>query len=227
MPPKTVLVWFRRTLRLDDNEALCTALADSALVVPVFVLDPTILSRPDTGARRVAFLYDGLHALDAALRERGSYLVLRHGDPAEELGRLAEETGATALYYSQEYEPAGQARDARVCNALRLESNACLDHLLSEPESVKTKTGTPYTVFTPYFRVWQEQAFAVPRSTPERIPTPPGIATEPLPTGSAAFPAGELAALAQLTRLGTPRFHTTTRAESSLRSQARRSSPRT
>nr|WP_309685011.1 deoxyribodipyrimidine photo-lyase [Armatimonas sp.] len=199
MQHQTALVWFRRTLRLDDNNSLLTALADSASVIPVFVLDPMILSHPDTGARRVAFLYNGLRALDAALRERGSYLVLRHGNPTEELGRLAEESGATALYYSQEYEPAGRARDARVCTALRLESNACLDHLLSEPESVKTKTGTPYTVFTPYFRVWQEQAFAVPRSTPERIPTPPGIATEPLPTGSTAFPSGELAALAQLT----------------------------
>ncbi|WP_395090709.1 cryptochrome/photolyase family protein [Armatimonas sp.] len=199
MPPKTALVWFRRTLRLDDNEALCTALEENERIVPVFVLDPVILSRPDTGARRVAFLYDGLHALDAALRERGSYLVLQHGDPAEELGRLARETGATALYYSQEYEPAGRARDVRVTAALGLESHACLDHLLSEPGSVKTKTGTPYTVFTPYFRAWQEQAFAVPRSAPERIATPLGIATDPLPTGSAALPAGETAARAQLT----------------------------
>ena len=196
----TTLVWFRRTLRLDDNRALLSALAESERVVPVFILDPSLLSRFDTGARRVAFLHEGLRTLDAALRERGSALVLRHGDPAEELGKLAEETGATALYFSREYEPAGRARDARVAAVLSLESHACEDHLLSEPEQSASRAGTPYTVFTPYFRTWQEQAFALPQAAPERIPTPVGIATEPLPTSSSSLPAGESAARAQLER---------------------------
>ncbi|MBB6052056.1 cryptochrome/photolyase family protein [Armatimonas rosea] len=199
MPHKTSLVWFRRALRVTDNRALRTALAASESVVPVFVIDPAILKRPDTGERRVAFLWAGLRALDTELRQRGSALIVRCGEPAQELARLAEETGATALYYGQEYEPAGKARDQRVVEALRnLESVACRDHLLAEPESLATKAGTPYTVFTPYFRLWQEQAFLAPVAAPERIPTPQGIASEPLPESVSVLPAGERAAQEQL-----------------------------
>lgn len=199
MPHKLSLVWFRRALRVADNRALRTALADSESVVPVFVIDPAILKRPDTGERRVAFLWAGLRALDTELRQRGSGLIVRFGEPTQELARLAQETGATALYYSQEYEPAGKARDQRVVEALsNLESVACLDHLLAEPESLATKAGTPYTVFTPYFRLWQEQAFLAPVAAPERIPTPQGIASEPLPESVSVLPAGEQAAQEQL-----------------------------
>lgn len=198
MHPKTALVWFRRTLRLDDNTGLLTALAQNQSLVPVFVLDPRILARPDTGERRVAFLYDALRALDRELRARGSYLVVRYGEPLEELRRLVAETGATALHHSREYEPAGMTRDTRVAAGLGVPCFCHSDLLLSEPESIQSKAGTPYTVFTPYFRVWQEQAFAVPRPAPKYIPTPPGISSEPLPESAALLPGGEKAALDRL-----------------------------
>ncbi|WP_309707493.1 deoxyribodipyrimidine photo-lyase [Armatimonas sp.] len=200
MPHKTALIWFRRTLRLSDNLALLAALDESEKIVPVFILDPAILSRPDTGERRVAFLYEGLRVLDAALRERGSYLVVRHGKPDEELARLAQETGATAVYFSREYGPRGRERDATI-SQIPLECHVSSDHLLAEPESILSKAGTPYTVFTPYFRVWQEQAFRTPRPAPVHIPTPLGIASEPFSESSgspASLPAGEHAAETQL-----------------------------
>jgi len=37
------VMWFRRDLRLADNPALVTALANHADVVPLFVLDPALL----------------------------------------------------------------------------------------------------------------------------------------------------------------------------------------
>ena len=76
---RTALWWMRRDLRLKDNQALNAALAHADRVIPVFVLDPTLLNSPYVGPRRVAFLLGGLRALDADLRTRGSRLIIRRG----------------------------------------------------------------------------------------------------------------------------------------------------
>ena len=86
--------WIRRDLRLTDNPALQSALKAEA-VIPVFILDPHLLSRP--APKRQAFLFNGLRALDADLHQRGSYLVIRRGEPLAELRTLLAETGASDL----------------------------------------------------------------------------------------------------------------------------------
>lgn len=55
----TAVWWIRRDLRLSDNQALTAALARADGVVPVFVLDPVLLSSPHVGQKRVAFLMAG------------------------------------------------------------------------------------------------------------------------------------------------------------------------
>ena len=187
MPPShnAVIYWFRRTLRLDDNAGLLAAAGAGKSVIPVFILDPAILTRDTTGTARTAFLFETLAALDADLRERGGRLIIRHGEPVEELTRLARETGAGAVYFARDYTPTSRARDKAVKEALRAQGVAVetfSDHLLVEPDDVRTKTGQVYTVFTPYKRVWLEQPIAPPRDAPARIATPADVASEAIPT---------------------------------------------
>ena len=40
----TTLLWFRRDLRLADHPALTAALAEADAVVPLFVIDPSIVA---------------------------------------------------------------------------------------------------------------------------------------------------------------------------------------
>ena len=183
-PHKVALYWFRRSLRLDDNRALTEAIASAAQVVPVFILDPAILTSASTGPARTRFLFEALADVDASLRQRGSRLIVRHGKPLEELERLAQETGATALHFGREYSPYGRKRDEVVTKALEKRGVAVQsfgDHLLTEPEDIRTKTGGTYTVFTPYKRVWFEQPIDTPLPAPERISTPPRLHREDLP----------------------------------------------
>jgi deoxyribodipyrimidine photo-lyase len=78
----TAIHWFRRDLRLRENPALDAALrAADGRIIPLFILDNTLLTGANAGSARIAFMLDTLRALDAALRERGSRLVLRRGDP--------------------------------------------------------------------------------------------------------------------------------------------------
>ncbi|MFQ3588842.1 MAG: deoxyribodipyrimidine photo-lyase [Chloracidobacterium sp.] len=205
---KRIIHWFRRDLRLDDNTALLTAYATAEEVVPVFIVDDAILRRPDTASNRVAFLLESLHDLDGNLRSRGSRLVLRRGQPEEVLAQLVAETGAAGVYFNRDVEPFALARDARV--ATRLEGQCAVvsfeDGGLTAPDSVKTKTGTPYTVFTPYKKAVLPQSVAHPRPAPTQLRTPADVLGEPLPTladlgfvtAATLPPGGETAAQARL-----------------------------
>lgn len=64
--------WIRRDLRLTDNQALTAACQSAATVIPLFILDPTILASAWASPQRSAFLFGGLRALDNALRERAA-----------------------------------------------------------------------------------------------------------------------------------------------------------
>ncbi|MGD8806966.1 MAG: deoxyribodipyrimidine photo-lyase, partial [Chloroflexota bacterium] len=85
----TAIWWVRRDLRLFDNQALSAALAAARNVVPVFILDPALLSSPYSGTKRIAFLFAGLRALEDDLRRRGGQLIIRQGDPLQALSQLA------------------------------------------------------------------------------------------------------------------------------------------
>ncbi|MCW5889026.1 MAG: deoxyribodipyrimidine photo-lyase [bacterium] len=109
------LHWFTSDLRLDDNPALAAA---AGAVAGAFVLVPAVLARHAAARRRIAFLHATLRALDAALRARGTRLVVLEGDPAAVLPPLAARLGATVLTYAASHEPAARARAGRVARAL-------------------------------------------------------------------------------------------------------------
>lgn len=153
-----IVHWFRRDLRLADNTALMTAVTDSAGdVVPLFVLDDDLLKGKHIAPARVAFMLDCLRQLDAPLREMGSQLIVRRGKPEAEVLRLAQETGADAVYFNRDYTPASRARDQRVTDALHaggIHVESYRDLVVFEEDELLTGEGRPYTVFTPYKRAW-------------------------------------------------------------------------
>jgi len=180
----TAIWWIRRDLRLADNQALHAAIAAADQLIPVFVLDPTILKSEQVGDaawRRVAFLFGGLRLLDAELRARGSRLVILQGNPTEELAKLASETGATAVFAEEDPWPYARSRDAAVATALRLHLVAGLT--VHPPDAVLKADGTPYTVFTPFLRAWKSRPLPVPGGLlepPSVPPVPQQVASLPL-----------------------------------------------
>ncbi len=93
----TAIVLFTRDLRLHDNPALHQARDRARQVVPLFVADPA-LDAAERSPNRARFLAESLADLRQALRERGADLVMREGDPAAEVIRLAAEVNAGAVY---------------------------------------------------------------------------------------------------------------------------------
>ena len=192
----TSVMWFRRDLRLADNEALCAA-ATSGRVTPLFVIDPTWFER--AGAPRVAFMLRNLRALNDSM---GGALVVRTGDPATVVADVAREVGASEVFAAKDFVSYGMARDARVAKAVGA-AGATMRFVGSnyavEPGSVLKGDGTPYAVFTPFSKVWLSIGWPAPFPTPKvDWYGAPSVASESIPSDppcDARLPeAGEAAA---------------------------------
>jgi len=207
--PSPAVVWFRRDLRVHDLPVLAEAIAEYERVVPLFVLDPKLLHGRFASVNRTQYLLDCLTALDGELRNRGGKLVVRVGDPVEEVARVAAEVGAERVYASGDASGFARGRDRRVGERvdLQLRPGLFIGHL----GTLRKKDGGVFSVYSPFRRAWEEQERRPVLDTPEEIVLP-RIAAGTVPTlrdlgFDAAPPAleerpepGEAAALAHATR---------------------------
>ncbi|MCX7800252.1 MAG: deoxyribodipyrimidine photo-lyase, partial [Fimbriimonadales bacterium] len=112
---RRAIVWIRRDLRLSDHAPLAEATASFDSVAAAFVFDRRILDElQDADDRRVSFLHRSLEEVDRGLRERGSRLVVLHGDPVDEIPALAERWRAQAVFAGRDPDPYAAGRDAEV-----------------------------------------------------------------------------------------------------------------
>ncbi len=189
MSPPPVIVWFRRDLRLADNPALANAAADGRPVVPLFILEagraPADFRRPGQGldqdqahdralgAASAWWLHHSLAALGDALAARGLTLLLRRGLAGPVLDQVIAETGATALHWNRRYDPAGLATDRAVkadLEARGLAVRSFQASLLVEPWAMTTRGGTPFRVFTAFWKACRPN---LPGRAP--LPQPPSL----------------------------------------------------
>ena len=160
MAQKVTLFWFRRDLRLEDNAGLLKALKSEAPVVPIFIFDPTILSKlEDTKDARVSFLHERLQALKNQLQDLGSDLLVFYDEPLQCMRELMSRFEVTGLYFNRDYEPYARKRDKTVYDYFESLNVPCIgakDHVLFEKNEVVKADGTPYLVYSPYAKAWKK-----------------------------------------------------------------------
>lgn len=191
------LFWFRRDLRLEDNFALSQALQSGFPVQCIFIFDPDILDLlDDPKDRRLGFIHQKLEDLQKELRQRGSELWVFHGNVHQTWEYLCQNYSINSVFAAEDYEPLTRARDQRVAQMLQnkgIPFHLRGDHLILPPTAVLKSDGTPYTVFTPFFKAWKtklapaiDKIFVIPDSAPfaprselKPIPTLPSLGFEP------------------------------------------------
>ena len=105
---------------------------------------------------------------------------MRRGNPLGELTQLLRETEAEAIFAEEDFTPYARHRDAHVADSLPLHlvGGTAVHH----PATVLKSDGTPYTVFTPFSKVWKERPFPshiLP--VPGSIPTLQNLSSVPIP----------------------------------------------
>lgn len=158
---------FRRDLRLADNTALIQALNESQLVLPIFIFDNRQTENPFKGNNSFQFMINSLLELNEELKTKGSALHLFQGLPIQVLTEICKQYTVDAIFINRDYTPFSIKRDEEIhqfCNANNIELKAYADALLTEPEMVHKKDGTPYSIFTPF----KNKARLIPISEPQK-----------------------------------------------------------
>jgi len=147
------IVWMREDLRLQDNPCLHYA-AQQGQVLPVFIY-PEKTSEQSIGGASKWWLHHSLQSLERSFANHSVKLILRRGKPAEVLTELCAEAGADAVMWNRVYSPQGIKDGKTVITALEranIEHHSFNAQLLIEPSKVFNKQGTPFKVFTPFWR---------------------------------------------------------------------------
>ena len=143
--------WFRQDLRLSDNPALTKAARHEA-VLPIYILDDGNAGNHAMGSASRWWLYHSLQALNTSL---GNRLSVYHGNPQSILDEIVKRFDVEAVYWNRCYEPWRIHRDTMIKENLKQRGIAVHTYngsLLWEPWEIKKDDGTPYKVFTPFYR---------------------------------------------------------------------------
>ncbi|GHB24955.1 deoxyribodipyrimidine photo-lyase [Pseudovibrio japonicus] len=151
MTPPVVIHWFRQDLRLSDNPAL-TAACEVGKVIPLYILNDGEPGARQLGGASKNWLHHSLKALNESLQGQ---LQIRRGDPTEIIKALVQENGAAGVFWNRCYEPWRIEHDASLKSDLErsgVTAKSFNGSLLWEPWQVTKPDGTPYKVFTPFYR---------------------------------------------------------------------------
>jgi deoxyribodipyrimidine photo-lyase len=176
------LLWFRgKDLRLADHAPLADALAHGELV-PLFVLDPYFFAPERARAipHRMQFLLESLAELESNVAKLGSRLLVVPGKSVEVVPELARRFRVDRVVAQRWSEPFARERDRRVGAGLHVPFVTFEGETLHAPGTLRTREGTPYTVFTPFSRAFAAEArVSAPLDSPGALPPlPPDVGCE-------------------------------------------------
>jgi len=149
------LLLFRDDLRLTDNPALIEAVASKKPLILAYIYEePPAGGRP-LGAALQWWLHHSLVSLAQSIKSRGGALHLFKGDSTKIIDQLIAKHAVSTIFWNRRYHPLHVAADAALkahYESQNLTVKSFNGSLFREPWDVKSKSGTPMKVFTPFWR---------------------------------------------------------------------------
>ena len=139
------ILWFRRDLRVKDNPLL----SFEGEVLPIFIFDQNILDSLDKDDRRVGIIYNFVLKLKKELQKIGLDLKIFYGKPVDifsslDLGEFDE------VVASGDYDSYAKQRDREISHMIHF--RYLNDTYFFKPREVLKDDGSPYLVFTPFYK---------------------------------------------------------------------------
>lgn len=158
------LVWLRNDLRLADNPALHHACQDDKPIVVIYIATPKQWQLHDDAAIKLDFWRRNLQSMQADLAschiEYRYFQVDSYQQIPELMLNICQQWHVSDVFYNHEYPLNEQARDQAVeqhCLKQGITCHGYHDQLLIAPKSLRTQTGEPYKVFTPFSKVAKQR----------------------------------------------------------------------
>jgi len=152
---KKTLFIFRRDLRIEDNIGLIESLQNSKEVIPCFIYDENIIKKLKDSEFRWSFLNESLVELDNELKKKGASLQILEGKPEKIVDEIIKRHKLDAVFLNTDFTNYSQRRDEKifqVCKKNKIAFHSTLDFLLHNPNEIKTNEGSPYTIYSFFYK---------------------------------------------------------------------------
>ena len=159
MTDKINIFWFRRDLRLNDNNGLFNALKSGKKVQPIFIFDKEILDKLPKDDARVSFIHQEIENINQQLENLESTIDVYYGKPIDIFKSLSKKDEIDIVFTNHDYEPYSIKRDLEIKQFLETKNihfHTFKDQVIFERNEIVKKDGTPYKVYTPYSKKWLE-----------------------------------------------------------------------
>ena len=167
----TDVIWFRHDLRLEDQTALYHAMKTSKDLILLFHVNPTQFI--DHSFNHQAF-FQAVQFFQTQVNEQ-MHLQILYGDIRACFTRLKAAVPSWAhIYYNADESGFGLQRDQDIADFFvknDIKVHAYQDHYMHHADLIKTQSGQPYKVFTPYYNRWKEMI----KPTPLQVSLVPSI----------------------------------------------------
>ena len=156
MSGKTILVWFRKDLRIHDNEILTEAVRKGGSIIPVYCFDPrqfelTSFNTSKTGLIRAKFLLESVADLRNSFQAAGGDLIIRIGKPESIIPELVVKYKVDEVYHHREVASEETGVSTLVENALwklKINLKHFIGHTLYHKEELPFPINAIPDVFT-------------------------------------------------------------------------------
>ena len=168
------IVWFDQDLRLADNPALSAAV-NQGNILPIYILDNENAGEYQHGAASRWWLHHSLTTLNRAMNGKINFYK---GDAISIIADLCRRFTVDGVYWNRRYEPWRISRDKKIKQQLSeqgIHVQSFNGSLLNEPWAILKKDGTPYKIFTPYYR---QASMIGPETAPLPVPLPAPLLSE-------------------------------------------------
>ena len=165
--PRNVLHWFRsKDLRMEDNKGLAAASRKAqegeGHLLTMYLFSPRDMEWHGTSPARADFILQSMQLLKDQLAEKHIPLACvtakERGDKVAEVMKFVKENDVTHVYANIEYEVDELRRDLKFAHQAQqqkeLSFEALHDQTVIEPGALKSGSGGPHKVFSPYHRAW-------------------------------------------------------------------------
>ncbi|MBP2098210.1 cryptochrome/photolyase family protein [Enterococcus rivorum] len=153
----TSIMWFRRDLRLEDNQALAHALNNSEKLILLFQVNPKQFL--ENSINQQAFFASVAHFRKKVNQKL--HLQILYGEPLDCFNRIKKEIpNWNHIYFNRDECGFGFTRDEAAKIFFRQNEIAVHDFLdahLHSAQEIKTLSNDFYKVFTPYYRNWLQR----------------------------------------------------------------------
>jgi len=190
MSGKTILVWFRKDLRIHDNEILAEAVRKGDRIVPVYCFDPrqfemTSFQTMKTGLIRTRFLLESVADLRDSFKKVGGDLIIKFGKPEIILPELVAKYQVNEVYHHREVASEETRVSADVENALwklKINLKHFIGHTLYHKEDLPFPINSIPDVFTSFRKKVERDGSVRPcHETPGNMNFPENLESSKLP----------------------------------------------